>query len=132
MIYDHRLVFAPRLPAPELIQAQIGDNAINPRIERALEAEITDVAVGFQESFLVDILGVVLAAGQVQRQAKHLLLILLDQGVECHARPGLRFADKLGLRCSGLDALLSAVWSVHCCSRSHASGGLYLPRGWPS
>ena len=105
MVQHNRVIFAPGLFAPQLIKAEIGDDAVDPRIKRALEAEVADVPEGFQKCLLVDVFGIVLAAGQVQRQAQNLVLILAHQRVEGHARARLRLADQLHLLGAGLQAL---------------------------
>src|SRR6516162_4947453 len=42
----------------EIIAAQIRDDTIDPGIERALEAEPSNIAVSAQERFLINVLGV--------------------------------------------------------------------------
>ncbi len=59
-IHHYRSVFFPHLFLADVIQAQIGHNPVNPGIERALEAEASDVLVCLQERFLIDVLGFVL------------------------------------------------------------------------
>ena len=60
---DDGLVFATGFAAAKLIQAQICDDTVDPSVEGALKPEVSDVPVGLQEGFLVNVLGVVLAAG---------------------------------------------------------------------
>ena len=43
----------------------------------------------------MDILGVLLGAGQVQRQPQHGLIVLPDEGVERRSRALLRLADRV-------------------------------------
>src|SRR5579872_3086684 len=93
MIDEYCLVFFARLAPPQLIQTKVGDNAVNPRVERALEAEVSDIPEGLQKRFLIDILCVVLGAGEMQRQAQHLRFILTHQRVESHTRALLRLAN---------------------------------------
>src|ERR1700726_24839 len=52
-IHFWRLIFRPSLPAAQLIQAHVGDDAVEPGIKATLEAEAMQVAVDLQESFLV-------------------------------------------------------------------------------
>jgi ribonuclease HI len=105
---------------PQLVQAEVGHNPVNPRIKRALEAEIPDIPVGLQKRLLVNVLGVVLAAGQVQRQPQHLVLILPHQRVKGRPRTRLRLANQLHLRRARLHPLLGALRSVPLpCCRSH-------------
>src|SRR5580704_17599158 len=125
------MVFAASLLASQLIQAQVCDDPVNPCIKRTLKTEVADVSVSLQESFLVNILGVVLAPGQVQSQAQNLVLILPHQRIKGGPRTRLCFADELHLRSPRLQALLSALSSVHRRGRSHTCGGLYPSRSWP-
>ena len=60
MIDDHGLIFAARLLTAQLIETKVGDDAIDPRLEGAFKAEVSDVAEGLKESFLVDVFRVVL------------------------------------------------------------------------
>ena len=45
-------VFPAGLPLAQMIEAEVGDDPVNPGIKRALEAEIPDMAIGLQEGFL--------------------------------------------------------------------------------
>src|SRR5215469_15633557 len=57
-----------QLLAAQVITAQVSDDAIDPGIERALEAESSDIAVGAQKGFLINILGVFGRVRQVGSQ----------------------------------------------------------------
>src|SRR5438270_10667850 len=59
-IRRYRSIFFPHLLLADVIQAQIRNNAVNPRIERAFEAEAPDVLVGLQERVLINVLRFVL------------------------------------------------------------------------
>src|SRR6185312_12199867 len=87
--------FTPRLAPPQLVKAQVGDDPVNPGVERALEAKIADVPVSLQKRFLVNVLSVVLRSSQVQSQPQHLVLVLPDQRVERRPRSRLCLADQL-------------------------------------
>src|SRR5713101_2153239 len=43
------LILGTRLTTPQMIQANVCDDAVQPRVETALEAETMQVAVNFQE-----------------------------------------------------------------------------------
>src|ERR1700676_285415 len=64
-------VFRPRLAAAQLVQAYVGDDAIEPGIEAALEAETMQVAVHLEERLLINVAGVFRTLHQVHAQAKH-------------------------------------------------------------
>src|SRR5712692_10651323 len=49
------LVFGAAVAPAHVVEAYIGDDAIDPGIKAALEAEAVQVLVDFQESFLVDV-----------------------------------------------------------------------------
>src|SRR5258707_11172190 len=77
-----------------MIEAQVGYDAVNPGVERTLEAKASDVLVGLEEGVLIDILGVVLGAGQVQRQAQDGVIVVTHEFLEGGAVPALRLADE--------------------------------------
>ena len=49
--------------SPQVIQTEVGDNAIDPGRDRALKAEATELFVDLYECFLMDILSNVVRAG---------------------------------------------------------------------
>src|ERR1700679_3164657 len=77
-----------------MIEAKISYDAVNPRIKRALEAEASDVLISLEEGVLINILRVVLGAGQVQRQPQHRLIVVAHQFLEGAAVAALRLADE--------------------------------------
>src|SRR5437763_1850605 len=129
------MVFAAGLAAAELVRAEVGDDAVDPGIERALKAEVADVAISLEEGCLVDVFGVVLVAGEVQCEAQNLLFVLFDQGVKGDAAARLGLADQLRFRRARLQPILFPVGIVDCPARSQASfrpwAGLYRSGGGP-
>ena len=95
-------IFLAHLPLAQQIEAQIGHDAINPGVERALEAEIADVPVGLQEGFLINVLRVLLRARQVIGQAKHGAIVLAHQFLERGVIATLCFSDQLRIVHSAL------------------------------
>ena len=77
-----------------MVEAKIGDDAVDPGIERALEPEAPQVAISLKEGFLVDVLGVVFRGGQPQRQSQNCLVVLAHQLLEGGAVPALRLTDQ--------------------------------------
>ena len=88
------LVLRPCLPATEMVQADVRDNAIEPGVKAAFETEAVQVAVDLQKGFLVDVTGVLGALHQVQGQAQDVAVITPDQLLEREAATGLSFLDK--------------------------------------
>ena len=52
------LIFRARLAAAQVIQADVGDDAVEPSVKAALETEAMEVAVDLEEGFLVDVASV--------------------------------------------------------------------------
>ena len=48
---------------PKIIEAEIRGDAIDPRIKRALETKPRHMYIGAQESFLINVLAILLRAG---------------------------------------------------------------------
>ena len=140
-VHHHGVIFAAGFAPAQLVQAQIGDDPVNPGIKRALEAEVADIPVGLEEGLLVNILGIVLRTGQVQGQPQHLVFILAHQGVEGRAGTGLRLADQVHLVGAALHTApvpgsrrprrVLPPCPAHCSRRSHAWSGLYPSYRWP-
>src|SRR5258708_19257182 len=57
-IQFRRLIFRTRLSAAQVIQADVGDDAVEPGVKAALETKTMEIAVNLEESFLVDLPGV--------------------------------------------------------------------------
>ena len=81
----------------QVIQAEIGDDAIDPGVERALEAEARQIDVGAKKGFLIDVLTIFLRAGEMDRQAQHGAIILPHQFFEGGGVALLGFADQRGV-----------------------------------
>ena len=90
-----RGVFFPHLPFSQEIQTEIGDDAVDPGVERTLKAEVVNVPVRLEERFLVNILRVLLVAGQMVSQAQHGAVVLAHEILERGAIPALCFPDQL-------------------------------------
>src|SRR6266404_6909870 len=91
------LILRTRLPSAQMIQANIGDDAVQPRVEAALEAEAMQVAINLQERFLVNVARVLRTLHQIQRQSQHVPVIPAHQFLERSAVSGLRFRDYAAL-----------------------------------
>src|SRR5260370_11122851 len=93
-VFRHRSIFLAHRFLAQMVQAKIGHNAINPGIKRALEAKASDVLVSLEEGVLIDVLGVVLGAGEMERQPQNRLIVVTHQFLEGGAVPALRLADE--------------------------------------
>ena len=78
-----------------MVETQIGNDAINPGIERALKAEAPNIYVGAQKGFLVDVLAIFLRSGEMNRQAENGPVVLADQFFESGGIAQLSSADEL-------------------------------------
>src|ERR1700734_4388312 len=90
---NRRVLFA-HLPLAQMIEAKIGHDTVNPSVKRALKAKIPNALVRLQESFLINILGLVFRAGEMQGQPQHCLVETPHQFLEGSAIATLPFADK--------------------------------------
>ncbi len=91
------LILWTRLSPPQMIQADIGDDAIKPGVKAALEAEPMQVAIDLEESFLVNVARVLRTLHQIQRQPQDIAVIPAHQFLERSAVSGLRFCDYAAL-----------------------------------
>ena len=90
-----------------MIQAEIGDDAVDPRVEGTLETEAAQIFVGLEEGLLINVLGVRFRSRQVQRQPQNRLIVMTHQHFEGRAVALLRLPDQarvvnaVALRCQG-------------------------------
>ena len=77
-----------------MVEAEIGDDAVQPGVEGAFKAEAAEIAVGLEKGFLIDILGVGFRGGQPQRQPQYRLIVLAHQFFEGHAVAALGLANQ--------------------------------------
>ena len=89
-----RLILWPSPPPPQLVQADVGHDAIQPSIETALKAESMEVLVHLQEGFLINVPGVLGALHQVESQPQHVPIIAANQFLESSAISHLRFLNQ--------------------------------------
>src|SRR6266498_6153048 len=85
-----------------MVETQVGHDPVNPRIERTLEAETTEVAIGLQESVLINILRILLRICEVQRETEDGVVVLPDEIFEGRAVTALRFAYQVRVIHAGL------------------------------
>src|SRR5208282_466978 len=117
----------------QVIETEIGHDAVDPSVERALKAEAANIYVGAQEGFLVDVLGVFLRSGKMNRQPQHGTIVLPDQFFKSGRVAELSPADELGVIYPNWTNLLSMLNSklygvFHFSSpRQHFSRRTYNP-----
>ena len=58
-----RCIFFPDISFAQVVEAEVGDDPINPGIERTLKAEASEVFISLKKGVLMDILGIGLRAG---------------------------------------------------------------------
>jgi len=82
------------LALPDLVETQIRNNAVQPSVEAAVEAECMQIAVDAQECLLIHIAGVFLRTEQIQRQTQHGLIVEAYELLKRFAIAALSCADK--------------------------------------
>src|SRR5205807_860829 len=92
-----RLVFGAGLAAAQVVQANVGNDAVEPGVKAALKAESVEIAVDLKEGFLIYVPGVLGPLHQVQRQAQHVPVEAAHQFLESRAAARLRFRDQRSL-----------------------------------
>ena len=75
---DGSVLFADLLLA-QVVEAEIGDDAVNPRVEGALKAKIANALVRLQERVLDDVLGIFAVLRDVLRDPKDVPVVAADQ-----------------------------------------------------
>src|SRR5512146_136044 len=101
--YDGR-IFLAHLALAEMIEAEVGDDPVDPGVERTLEAEAAEVSIRLEERVLVDVARVLLGTGQMQGQSENRVVILTDEFFEGTSVTALRSADQLGI--------VDAAWAL--------------------
>ena len=86
------------LTASQMIEAEIGDDAVNPGVERRLKTKAIKVLVGPEKCFLIDVLSILLGTGEMQRQTQHSLVVISHQLFERGSIPVLRANDEFTIR----------------------------------
>src|SRR5215471_12073617 len=95
-------IFAARLALAQVVEAEVGNDPVNPGIERTFKTEITNVTVGFEESFLIDVLSVCLRVGEMKSQPQHRLVVLTNQRLKRSPVTALRGANQIAVIQSAL------------------------------
>src|SRR6266566_504409 len=85
------LVFGARLAAAQVVQADVGDDAIEPGVKAAFKAEAVQIPVNLEESFLVDVAGILGPLHEIQGQAQDIAVVAANQFLESGTVSRLRF-----------------------------------------
>src|ERR1700690_127363 len=80
-----------------MIKAEVGNDAVDPRIKGTLKAKAAEVLVGLEKSLLIDVLRVGFRSGQVQRQPQHRLIVVTHEHLEGGAVSLLRLSNQTGV-----------------------------------
>src|ERR1700720_1568558 len=91
---ERRLLFRMAATAAQVIEANVGNDSIDPGEEGAFEAEAVQIAVDLQEGLLIDVPRVFGAAQPVGREPQDLPVVALHEQVESGAVAGLGALDK--------------------------------------
>jgi hypothetical protein len=85
-----RAVLCAGAISPQVVQTEVGNNAIDPGRDRALKAEATELFVDLYECFLMDILSNVVRAGDTLRESQNGLVVDVHQFLKSGVISGLR------------------------------------------
>lgn len=97
------LVFRPRLPPPQMVEANVRYDPVQPRVETAFEPKPVQIPENFQKGFLVNVPSVFGALHQVQCQPQHVSIVPANQFLERRSASGLRLFDDNPFLCFGWD-----------------------------
>jgi hypothetical protein len=61
------LIFWTRLSAAKMVEAHIGDDAVQPGVKAALKPETVQVAIDLQKGFLIHIVGIFGPLHEIER-----------------------------------------------------------------
>ena len=92
--FDRGRLGPPNPSAPQEIDAQVVDDAIQPGLKAAVETERPEVTVDPQKRLLIDVVGVILGAKHVHGNPQNTAVVLPDQPLECIVIAGLRRANQ--------------------------------------
>src|SRR4051812_33092332 len=81
-ICEHRCVFFADTLLTQMVEAKIGDDAVDPGVERAFEAEAAQVLERLQESVLVNVLGFGFRSGESKGQPQNTLVVMANEFFE--------------------------------------------------
>ena len=77
-----------------MVEAKVGDDAVDPGIERALKTEAAQVLVGLQKGVLINVLCVGFRTGEAEREPQNTLVVVADEFFERGAIATLSLSDQ--------------------------------------
>src|SRR6267142_2505861 len=97
MIGGDGSVFLSDISLAQMVEAEVGNDPVNPGVERTLETETPEVFVGLEEGILMNVLGVGFRSGEVESEAQDRLIVMTDEDLESRAVAPLRLSDQSGV-----------------------------------
>ena len=68
MVGGYGCIFLPHVPFTKMVEAEIGDDPVDPGVERTFETKAAEIFVRLQKGVLVNILGVGFRSGEVKSE----------------------------------------------------------------
>ena len=95
----HRRIQVPaaRILLAQMIQTEVGHDAVDPGVERTLEAETRQIDVRPQKRFLINVLPIFRRTGEVNGQTQHGAIVLPHQFFERGGVALLGLANQRGI-----------------------------------
>jgi len=91
------LILGTSLAAAQVVEANVGDNAVEPGVKAAFEAEAVKVAVDLKESLLIDVAGVFGPLHEVQGEAQNVAVETANEFLESATVTRLRLRHQCPL-----------------------------------
>src|SRR5215471_21246628 len=80
-----------------MVQANVGDDAVKPGVEAALETEAVQIAVDLEKSFLVNVARIFRTLHEVQSEAENVAVEAANQFLESRTAARLRLRHQRSL-----------------------------------
>src|SRR5580704_2893868 len=98
-VWRHRRIQVPaaRILLAQVIQTEVGDDAINPSVERTLEPEARKIDVSPEKRFLINVLPIFRRTSEVDGQPQHGAIVLPHQFFESGGVALLGLANQHGI-----------------------------------
>jgi len=104
VVHFRRLIFGTRLPAAQMVEAHIGDDAVQPGIEGTVAAKLRQGPIGLDEGLLGNVLRLSRVAHIAHDQLDEFVLVLEHQRIERPLVPALHAAYQAQITCIGAHA----------------------------
>src|SRR5260370_20072442 len=87
------LVFGAGLAAAQVVEANVGDDAVEPGVKATFKAETVQIPVNLEERFLIDVAGALGPLHEIEGQAQDLAVIPANQFLQSAPCSRLRFLN---------------------------------------